>query len=168
MRRRENVKVLLPMSSVALELMSDKTFFEQSPHLIDTTTNFESRDNSFAVYKFTIKVPSDAGKPLQVVKIQQRGNFLDTIIFKPSQSTASLEGGQTLPLTAIGGEEEPGSILIVLDQPVSPGNSVTISVKPTKNPKAGGVYLFGVTVYPQGENSEGLYLGNGRIHIHGN
>lgn len=156
---------LIPMSSVGLELMPQKRFFEQSPRLIDTTNSFANHNSSFATYKFTIKVPFDAGKALKAITIEQRENFLDTVTFKPSQSSASLANGQSLPLMAIGGEETPGKVSIVLEQPVYPGETVTIAVKPTKNPRIGGVYLFGITVYPEGENSEGLYLGSGRIHI---
>ncbi len=39
-------------------------------------------------------------------------------------------------------------------------------VKPKRNPQTVGVYLFGVTVYPEGEDSLGIYLGPGRLHIH--
>jgi len=44
-------------------------------------------------------------------------------------------------------------------------SEVTIGVKPRRNPDFGGVYLFGVTAFPAGEKSRGLYLGAGRLHF---
>jgi hypothetical protein len=33
------------------------------------------------------------------------------------------------------------------------------------NPIGGGVYLFGVTAYPMGDHSSGMFLGYGRFHL---
>lgn len=58
-----------------------------------------------------------------------------------------------------------GETTVIFETPVEPGNTVLIAIKPQRNPSTGGVYLFGVTAYPTGENSSGLYLGSGRIRI---
>ena len=49
--------------------------------------------------------------------------------------------------------------------PIEPGNTVTIAIKPTQNPTQDGIYLFGLTAYPTGDNSQGMYLGSSRIYI---
>ena len=73
--------------------------------------------------------------------------------------------GASIPLDSVGGESLAGETTVVFDAPIEPGNTVTISVKPKRNPSRGGVYLFGVTAYPTGDNSQGMYLGSGRIYI---
>lgn len=158
------------LNSSAVKLTNEKTFFMRSPRLIDTAATHKNRNNSFATYYFTIKVPSDAGAALKAIQIKQRKNFDEMITFKPQENRAAM--GETfakeksLALAAVGGEQEPdGTVTVVLAQPVQPGNTVTIGVKPKHNPSMGGVYLFGVTAYPEGENSQGLYLGAGRFHI---
>ena len=117
-----------------------------------------------ATYRFTIVVPPDAGKALKAVKIEQRENFRDIVEFQEEKSRAFV-GEQALSLSAIGGSSESGTITVVFEQPIAPGSTVTIAVKPQRNPFGSGVYLFGVTAYPEGDNGRGLYLGSGRIHI---
>ena len=105
--------------------------------------------------------------------IQQRSGG-DTVKFKEDKSSAffgdSFAGGPDVSLAAVGGdiEQQPGEVGIVFDQPVEPGNTVTVRVKPKRNPSSGGTYQFGVTAYPEGENVRGLYLGSRRIDINNN
>ncbi|MDY6901294.1 MAG: DUF2808 domain-containing protein [Cyanobacteriota bacterium] len=160
-----NSLVLKP--SRAVELTDGRRAFESSLNLTRAAANFNSRNNSAARYQFTIEVPEDAGEALKSVKITQKENS-DTVIFKTDKSKASLGSslsGDNIPLAAVGGDSKPGETTVVFDTPVEPGNTVTISVKPKQNPSVDGVYLFGITAYPNGENSPGLYLGSGRIHI---
>lgn len=166
--------ILLPVSlltapSQAVELGEGERAFEKGPRLIRTAATSNSSNSSTAKYQFTIKVPEDAGEALKAVRIQQKG--FDSVEFKHAKSSAfkgdSLAGGSNLSLAAIGGNDfESGEATIVFDPPVEPGNTVTVSLKPKRNPFSGGVYQFGVTAFPTGENSRGLYLGSGRIRIY--
>lgn len=151
----------------AVELLDGQKAFESGLRLTRAAATFSDRNSSSAKYQFTIEVPDDAGEALRSVKITQKENS-DTVVFKADKSKASLGNslaGDNIPLAAVGGESQPGETTVVFDTPVEPGNTVTISVKPKQNPSVDGVYLFGVTAYPTGENSPGLYLGSGRIHI---
>jgi hypothetical protein len=56
----------------------------------------------------------------------------------------------------------------VFDQPVMPGNTVTVMIPTSANPSFGGVYEFGVTAYPEGDNPLGQFLGLRRINLYGN
>ncbi len=157
--------------SSRFELTNGQQFFQTSPYLVSARTTYNDTRNSNAIYYFTIKVPSDAGEALKAIKIEQRENFTDKIAFKVGESRAfigdSFNKGESLSLAVIGGEKESiGTVTVVFEQPVSPGNTVTIAVKPRLNPDTGGTYLFGVTAYPQGANTQGLYLGVGRLQIH--
>jgi len=73
-----------------------------------------------------------------------------------------------IPLMPIGGAAKPGEITVVFEQPVQPGNTVTVAIAAKANPNFGGSYEFGVTAYPVGDNSMGLFLGYGRINFYGN
>ena len=161
------VNFLTVQPTEALELPSGQRAFERSPRLIRAATSLRSENNPAAIYQFTIEVPEDAGEALKAVKISQK-NKIDTIVFKDDKNRA-FEGnnmaGASIPLASVGGESQPGETIVVFEHPIEPGNTVTLAVKPKRNPSTGGVYLFGVTVYPTGENSPGLYLGSGRIHI---
>jgi hypothetical protein len=158
------------LPAVAVKLSNGQVAFNNPPNLIRAATS-SSNPNTPATYHFTLSVPKDAGEPLQAVKIVQRQN-VDTVAFDMNRSRAfkgdSFAGGPALSLASIGGEApaNPGEAMVVFDPPVSPGSTVTVALKAKHNPWRGGVYLFGVTAYPAGENGIGQFLGYGRIQFH--
>ena len=164
--------ILLPtsfLSANAIDLGDGRTSFEKSPRLIRTAAS-RSSVNSPSSYQFTIEVPRDAGEALSAVTISPK-DHADKINFDVSSSEAfmgdSFAGGTNLSLANIGGSQIDGSneVTVVFDKPVQPGNTITVSLKTNRNPRIPGVYLFGVTAFPEGENSPGLYLGSGRFHF---
>ena len=164
--------ILMPtafLSANAVDLGDGRTAFVRAPRLIRTAAS-RGTANSPSTYHFTIEVPEDAGEALKAVTISPKENA-DKIDFKVSKSKAfmgdSFAGGTNLSLAHIGGSQINGSneVTVVFDEPVQPGSTVTVSLKTSRNPRGGGVYLFGVTAFPEGENSPGLYLGSGRLHF---
>ncbi len=164
--------ILIPTtfwSANAFELGDGRTAFLRAPRLIRTAAS-HSNANGPSTYQFTIEVPEKAGEALKAVTISPKNNA-QKINFNVSKSKAfmgdSFAGGTNLSLTNIGGSQINGSneITVVFDEPVQPGNTVTVSLKTNRNPRAGGFYLFGVTAFPEGENSPGLYLGSGQLHF---
>jgi hypothetical protein len=157
-------------SANALDLGNGRRAFEKSPVLIRSAATF-SASGTPSTYQFTITVPEDAGEALKAVTISPKENAKN-INFNVSQSEAfigdSFAGGTDLSLVSVGGSQinDSNEVTFVFDEPVEPGNTVTVSLEAKKNPYTGGVYLFGVTAFPEGENSSGLYLGSGRLHIY--
>lgn len=167
--------ILLPgagllMPAVARELPNGQSIFDRSPQLIRSAANFEAPGVPRPTYQFTIRVPENAGEPLKAVTISQPENA-EKIDFKVNQSMAfigdSFAGGPALSLASVGGEQPSKSneVTIVFDRPVAPGKTVTVALTAKRNPLPGGIYLFGVTAFPPGENSPGLFLGYGRLHL---
>ena len=154
----------------AFEVGENKTVFEASPRLIRTATT-NSTVNGPSTYHFTIEVPENAGEALKAVTISQKDNP-DYINLAVNRSNAfigdSFAGGPDLELADIGGDlsTNPNDVTFVFDEPVQPGETVTVRVKAKRNPSVDGIYLFGVTAFPEGgEDSPGLYLGSGRLHF---
>ena len=154
----------------AFEVGENKTVFEATPRLIRTATT-NSTVNGPSTYHFTIEVPENAGEALKAVTISQKDNP-DHINFALDKSNAfignSFAGGPDLALADIGGDlsTNPNDFTVVFDKPVQPGETVTVRLRAQRNPSRGGIYLFGVTAFPEGENSSGLYLGSGRLHFY--
>jgi Protein of unknown function (DUF2808) len=153
-----------------LQLRNGQNFFSHPPTLIRTNA-LNNISNVPGTYEFTIVVPADAGVPLKAITIVQDEN-LETVQFDVSQSKAfagdHYAAGPELRLTSVGGAQEtPGTAMIVFDQPVQPGSTVTVAVDAVANPQRGSVYEFGVTAYPTGDTSRGQFLGYGRIHFYG-
>ncbi|NER36792.1 MAG: DUF2808 domain-containing protein [Oscillatoria sp. SIO1A7] len=142
--------------------------FETAPRLIRSAAS-SSTSNAPASYHFTVTVPENAGESLQAVKIVQQPG-VQKIEFNMNRSQAfigdSFAGGPNLSLASTGGlPSAKGEVTIVFDSPVPPGSTVTVSVRVKENPRFGGVYLFGVTAYPEGNNIDGHFLGYGRLHF---
>ena len=164
---------LLTLTADAVRLRNGQTFFDYPPRLLRATTSSVAASMSGVTYYFTLCVPEHAGEPLQAVTITQRENR-DTVVFQPSENRAFAGNrsrrGPALSLASIGGSQPSKSQeeTVVFDPPVPPGTTVTIALKPKRNPDWGGIYLFGVTAYPAGENSSGQFLGYGRLTFYDN
>ena len=154
--------------SKAVETPDGTVAFESGIALVDAHTTFSGVRVRQARYYFDLELPNDLGEPLKKVVIGQRTGS-DDIDFKPDKTTAYLgdhrNKEEPIELTAFV-DETTEEITVEFDRPVPPGSNVTIGIKPRRNPDFGGVYLFGVTAYPPGEKSRGLYLGPGRLHFY--
>lgn len=99
---------LAVMPAEAVRFRDGRTFFNNPPRLIRSAASFKGNNIPGTTYQFTLRVPEDAGEPLEAVKIQQRPN-VDTVRFNPSRTRAfagdSFAGGPTLALANIGGLE---------------------------------------------------------------
>ncbi|BAU11636.1 hypothetical protein LEP3755_21360 [Leptolyngbya sp. NIES-3755] len=146
-----------------------RSYFDHSPRLVRTTTN-NVTSHALATYEFTIAVPPDAGAALQTVKIAQVEN-LDRVSFNSTHRRAYLDEGvakgQSVSLAAIGGEQpnDRSETTVTFDPPIQPGQVVTVALDATLNPWHSGIYLFGVTAYPEGDQTSGLFLGFGRVQL---
>lgn len=148
-----------------------QTFFSQPLHLVRAAA-FPDGAYIPSTYEFTLTIPKDAGQPLKAVTITQATN-VETVEFDVTRSkvfNSRRAAGTEIQLASVGGNQPSnvGEATIVFDQPVLPGNTVTIALAVRRNPIGSGVYQFGVTAYPEGENSLGQFLGYGRINFYGN
>lgn len=142
-------------------------FFRQSPLLLRAAPTFRN-PHVLAHYQFTIQLPLGAVLPLKSVKIVQQPN-LERLIFYQKGTYAfledSLNGGEPVPLEAVEiGPSHSQGVTVSLVKPLPPGKTFTIALR-GRNPLRGGIYQFGVTAFPVGQNSQGLYLGVGRLHF---
>jgi Protein of unknown function (DUF2808) len=174
--KQQTVQIQATQSEPSAESSSirqaSQASFDHPPALTRAAAT-ETGASMSSTYEFTLTVPQDAGQPLKAVKIVQAEN-LETVKFDISHSQAfigeRLTASSEIGLASIGGEQpsNPGEAMIVFDQPVQPGSTVTIALAAQRNPNRGGVYLFGVTAYPAGENGLGQFLGFGRINFDDN
>ncbi len=152
----------------AIQLANGTVAFVKSPHLIAASTTFNEAYAWGATYYFTVELPENIGEPLGMVKIQQREGF-ETIRFNLEESLV-FEGkhrnkGDKLAIAEVTEDKETKTISLTFDPPISPGKTVTIGLRPVRNP-IDGIYLFGVAAFPAGEKPYGLYLGVGRLHFY--
>lgn len=162
---------LVALPAVAGQLADGRAFFDKSPTLVRAAAIDSESLAPEATYEFTIAVPDKAGEPLHKVTIAQNPN-LDNINFDLKKTKAfvgtSPTKENTLTLASVEGSQrdKPGQVAIVFETPVQPGTTVTIQLKARQNPEE-GIYEFGVTTYPVEQNSEGEFLGYGRLTFYG-
>lgn len=145
--------------------------FDRPPLFHEATTTRDTANRANPAYYFTFTIPADAGEALQRVSITQRdGNStFREVEFEPEETQAfvgSGRRGEPIPLGEVTWDDETETISVEFDPPVAPGTDVALRLEAERNPRRGGVYLFGVTVFPEGELSRGQFIGFGRIHIY--
>ena len=155
----------------AVQLADGTTYFVQPPSLEQARTTYTNVNAPTATYYFTINVPESAGEPLQRVTIDQRQGT-DRVRFDLKDTRAfegtSFKKGAKLSLGEVTRIPDTPTISVILDPPAPPGRTVTVALRPIRNPQFSGVYLFGVTAFPPGEKSHGQFLGFGRFQFYGN
>ncbi|MEH2143915.1 DUF2808 domain-containing protein [Nostoc sp.] len=162
--------VTVPVTQ-AVQLRDGIVYFVQPPKLVDATTTYKDVNIWGATYYFTINLPDNAGESLQKVTIAQREgseniryDLNDTYAFVGKSDRKETR----LTLGAVTSDRKTRTVTVNFDPPVTPGQTVTIALRPVKNPSFSGVYLLGVTAFPVGENSHGQFLGFGRFQFYSN
>lgn len=154
----------------AVEL-NGQTYFTRPPLLGNATTTRNATLEFRPTYYFTLNLPEDAGEPLgQVVINQKDGGTTARLVRFDTDATRAFLGtpgdrGEALPVQTTF-DRDNQTVTVTFEQPVTPGTSVTIGLRPNRNPRLGGVYLFGVTAYPSGDSASGQFIGYGRLQFY--
>lgn len=145
--------------------------FKAAPRLVDARTTRDDVRVRGAKHYFTLAIPDNAGELLQAVQIQQHRStdnieyeLQDTIAFTGQKHSSE----SAIAIQEVSLEEETQTITVTFAESVAPGTTFTIGLFPEKNPYSSGVYLFGVTVLPEGEKPFALDLGVARFHFREN
>ncbi|WP_392535050.1 DUF2808 domain-containing protein [Nostoc sp. C117] len=155
----------------AVQLRDGIVYFVQPPKLVEATTTYKEVNFWGGTYYFTINLPENAGESLQKVTIVQREGS-ENIQYHLDDTRAFVgtrdRKGTQLTLGAVTSDRQTRTITVNFDPPVTPGQTVTIALRPVSNPSFSGVYLLGVTAFPVGEKSHGQFLGFGRFQFYSN
>ncbi|MBW4692833.1 MAG: DUF2808 domain-containing protein [Lyngbya sp. HA4199-MV5] len=163
-----NAAGLVPIPAQAVTLTNGKTYFVQPPRLDNAVATQKTARFFGSTYYFTLTLPANAGEPLQTIVIAPQ-EAPDRVRFNLKETTAS-EGtfdqeGTKLPLQTVTQDPKTQAITISFDPAIAAGKTVTIGLAADQNPDTGGIYLYGVTAFPSGEQPAGQFLGYGRIQI---
>lgn len=160
----------IPTTGVeAGELRGGVRFFNSPPQLVESATTFNGVSIPAAKYYFTISLPEQAGEPLSRVVFQQQPNP-DPINFYPDQTFAFFgyrrNRGEQIALQSVNWDRDMGKITVVFVESIPPGQTVTIMLKPWRNPDVSGVYQFRVFAFPLGDNAQAMDLGVARFQFY--
>jgi hypothetical protein len=154
-------------STPAIQLPDGTVHFTQIPRLVKATTTEKGVGVLGAVYYFTLSIPENSGVPLQRVTITQQSG-VDQIKFIPKGTQAFKDGHRQdqASLGSVTQDKDNQTISVTFDPPIVAGKTVTIGLRPSRNPITSGTYLFGVTAFPEGEKATGQFLGFGRLQFY--
>lgn len=152
----------------ALELRGS-TYFVKAPWKAELITYYDHTSDPSALYYLTISLDPQAGASLQRLTFQQTGGADWTFPFSPERTRAFLgrprREGAAVPVQATFSQRER---LITMDfpEPVAPGSTVTVALKPWFNPVTADTYLFQVTAWPAGPQPVASPVGSARLRIY--
>ena len=157
-----------PLLSV-VDAANGATAFTQQPRLVSASTPYTDTSILDATYYFTVELPATSGEPLQKVTFSQAEG--SQLIRFDQQDSVAFEGtrshhGPKLVLKPAKSDRSSKTVTVAFDPPLQPGKTVTIGIRPVRNPLYDGVYLFGVTAFPPGEQAAGQFLGFGRLQFY--
>ena len=148
---------------------ASSTYFAASLRLVEAATTRNERNVRGATYYFTISLPDNAGEPLQQIDLEQRQG-VDFVRFHINESKAFVgtrqQRGEELPLDMVIADRDTRTISVTFDPPVPPGRTVTIGLRPVRNPRRSGVYIFRVKAFPPGEAARSRVVGTARLQFY--
>ncbi|MBD0270246.1 MAG: DUF2808 domain-containing protein [Cyanobacteria bacterium Co-bin8] len=156
--------------AAAVELAQRPTAFVQQPQLIESSTTRNLVNQLNATYYVTLDLPAGAEAGLQTIQIRLTQGRDPIFRFRPDD-TRAFEGsrysrGSEIPIGAVTQDRDENTLTVQLDPAVLPGRTVTLALRPERNPRFEGIYLFEVTAFPAGEQVQSRFTGYARLHFY--
>ena len=152
----------------ALEL-GGRTTFVRAPWKVDLTSYTTNVGQSPAEYFFTLSLDGEAGASLGGLTIQQTRGADWQFPFAVERTRAFLgvprREGRQIPVQA-SFDAAARQFTLTFPEPVPPGATVTVSLRPWFNPIQADTYLFQVTAIPAGPGPVPSPVGVGTLRIY--
>ncbi len=142
-------------------------YFTQVPQLVGIKTFEKGTGSLIATYYLTVTVPEQAGVALQRLTLRQsNGTSPIRFIADQTQAYQAQNRQERVGVKLTGQDFTTRTTAISFEPAIAPGQTITIMLRPTMNPAVAGTYQFGVTAFPEGEQTKGQFLGVARLQFH--
>jgi hypothetical protein len=161
--------LIVPESTSAIQYADGTVGFSYPPRLIDSYATRNQVGDGSATYYLTFDFPPAAAEPLDRVVVRLNEGYDPLFRFRLDAIEAfanTPEGRVPLPLGELSQDRDTRELTILFDPPVQPGVPITLALRPVRNPRFGGVYLFGATAYPVGDAVESTFMGYARLSFY--
>lgn len=160
---------LFQRAAIAVEFSDGTIHFAGVPRLVQARTTRTQARTWGSHYYFTVSVPDDASEPLGQLMLRQDEGADRFGRYELDATIAFVEGDrkQRANLAAIKINRDDRSLTAQFDPPIQPGQTVTLGIRPVQTPSA-GIYLWGVTAFPAGDQVAPQFIGYGRLHFYRN
>lgn len=159
---------LAPAAAAATEL-GEQTFFLRAPWKLNWRTYYSTVFERGGEYYVTIEMPEEAGAALGALEIRQISGSDWRFSFDDSRTRAFLgqprREGPPVPVQASFNDSS-RLFRITFPSPPTPGQTVTVALRPWSNPSSADVYQFSVVAFPAGPNPVAQQVGIARMSIY--
>lgn len=151
----------------AVEL-NGSTVFVRAPWRAELISYNTTAGSAPVSYYLTLSLDPQAGASLGKLSVRQTRGADWTFPFSPQLTRAFLgrprREGRAIPVQATFDPRE-RNIHVVFPEPVAPGDTVTVVLRPWTNPQMPDTYLFQVVVWPAGPHPEASSVGTATLRI---
>lgn len=143
--------------------------FSAQPRLIDSTTTRNLVSDGGVTYYLTVDFPAAAQEPMEriVIRLDEGRDPLFRYRLDATEVWQTVgEERRAVALGEVTEDRDTQTLTIRFDPPLSPGGTVTLALRPVRNPRWAGVYLFGVTAFPAGETVRPRFMGFARLSFY--
>lgn len=162
-------EVLTAAPAPAIQYSDGTIGFSYPPRLTASYATRNGVREGNVTYYLTFDFPAAAVEPLDRVVISLNEGYDPLFRYRLSATEAfanTPEERMPLSLGEVKEDRDSGNLTIVFDPPVEPGVPITLALRPVRNPRFGGVYLFGAQAYPVGDTVEPTFLGYARLSFY--
>ncbi len=160
--------LLAPNPVAAMELRG-ATYFRRPPWKVDLISYATTVWEPLAEYYFTVELDPGADAALGALTIEQTRGVDRQFPFNVGATRAFLgrprHEGAAVPVEA-SFDVDRRRFELRFPEPVAPGTTVTVMLKPWNNPAFADTYMFAVSAYPAGPNPSPAALGYGTLRIY--
>ncbi|WP_186699258.1 DUF2808 domain-containing protein [Cyanobium sp. NS01] len=160
--------LLAPAPLRALELRGS-TYFTRPPWKVDLVSYYTTVSQPAAEYYFSVELAADAGASLGGLTVRQTRGVDTHFPFSPERTRAFVgrprrEGAAI----AVEASFDPGKreVQVTFPEPVAPGQTITVMLKPWANPSMSDTYMFQVQAIPAGPQPTPSSLGFATLRIY--
>lgn len=160
--------LFLPRPTAAIEYMDGTVGFSYPLRLSNSYATRSQASDGNATYYLTIDFPAAAAEPLDRIVVSLDEGYDPMFRYRLDATEAFVDtpdGRVSLPLGELA-QAPDQALSVTFDPPVQPGAPVTLALRPVRNPRFGGVYLFGATAYPVGQAVESTFTGYARLSFY--
>lgn len=160
--------LLAPAPLRALELRGS-TYFTRPPWKVDLVSYYTTISQPAAEYYFTLELAADAGAALGGLTIRQTRGVDTNFPFSPERTRAFVgrprREGAAIPVQASFNPQQ-REVAVSFPEPVLPGQTITVMLKPWANPSISDTYMFQVQAFPAGPEPTPASLGFATLRIY--
>jgi hypothetical protein len=158
----------LERQAAAVEIRGS-TYFVKAPFQLSLITYSSNISQPWPEYYLTIPMPEEAGAALGALEVRQIGGADWQFDFDASRTRAFIgkprREGRPVPVEA-SFDQARRQFLIRFPQPPVAGETLTVVLRPVRNPIVADTYLYTVRAFPVGPKPVASPVGVGRVRIY--